>query len=330
MPGLTAPGLNAFYSLPAYPARVSGFLLWRLDMTKTLSTPQINSIIQLILNSVISYNTRRAYQRALLDFKDWYIHNGQVELSKALILAYAWELKEKGMNAGNINLRLIAIRRLAAEAADNGALDPWAVAGILRVKGLRAEGRHLGNWLTRQQALDLLNSVDTSTLKGRRDKAILSVLLSCGLRREEAASLTFEHIQLRDGRWVIVDLLGKRHVLRSVPMPEWCKAAIDEWADVAGIKSGCVFRRIRRGNHLASDCMTAQAIYDIVLKYSRKLEIALAPHDCRRTFAKLAHKGGSPIEQIQYSLGHATIRTTEIYLGIEQNLIDAPCDHLGL
>ena len=76
--------------------------------------------------------------------------------------------------------------------------------------------------------------------------------------------------------------------------------------------------------------MTAQAIYDIVLEYAKPLGFNLAPHDCRRTFAKLAHQGKSPIEQIQYSLGHASIRTTEIYLGTCQDLVDAPCDHLGL
>jgi integrase len=163
-----------------------------------------------------------------------------------------------------------------------------------------------------------------------RDKAILAILLSWGLRREEASILTFAHIQQRENRWVIVGLVGKRNSLRSIPMPDWCKVAIDQWAQAVGIKSGCIFRRIRRGDHLASDCMTAQAIYDVVLKYARKSGFNLAPHDCRRTFAKLAHKGCSPIEQIQYSLGHTSIRTTEIYLGIEQNLIDAPCDHLGI
>ena len=142
--------------------------------------------------------------------------------------------------------------------------------------------------------------------------------------------MTFEHIQQRDGRWVIVDLVGKRNSMRSIPMPGWCKVAIDAWAEAAGINHGMVLRRIRRGNHLAGETMTAQGIYDIVLKYSKPLKINLAPHDCRRTFAKLAHKGGSPIEQIQYSFGHASIRTTEIYLGTCQNLIDAPCDRLGI
>ena len=81
------------------------------------------------------------------------------------------------------------------------------------------------------------------------------------------------------------------------------------------------------------DCgrgITAQAVCDIVARYSGKLGLGIAPHDLRRTFAKLAHKGHSPIEQIQMSLGHASIQTTERYLGIEQDLSDAPCDHLGL
>jgi site-specific recombinase XerD len=299
-------------------------------MARNLSIQNINMVIQIVLGSVDSINTVRAYQRALVDFRDWYIRHGQGELTKALIQSYALELKESGMSAGNINLRLIAIRRLAAEAADNGALDPVIVSGILRVKGMRVEGRRLGNWLTKAQAQELLASIDTSSLKGKRDKAILAVLLSCGLRREEAASLTFEHIQKREDRWVIIDLVGKRNSMRSIPMPEWCKIAIDQWAEAAGISSRRVFRRIRRGSHLASDCMTAWSIYDVVWYYARRLSFNLAPHDCRRTFAKLAHKGGSPIEQIQYSLGHASIRTTEIYLGVEQNLIDAPCDHLGL
>ena len=57
---------------------------------------------------------------------------------------------------------------------------------------------------------------------------------------------------------------------------------------------------------------------------------ALAPHDLRHKFAKLAHTGHSALEQIQLSLGHASIQTTERYLGVAQNLTNAPCDYLGL
>jgi integrase len=77
--------------------------------------------------------------------------------------------------------------------------------------------------------------------------------------------------------------------------------------------------------------MTAQAIFYIVKTYAERIGIDdFGPHDLRRTFAKLAHKGKAPLEQIQLSLGHASIQTTERYLGVEQDLADAPCDHLGL
>lgn len=77
--------------------------------------------------------------------------------------------------------------------------------------------------------------------------------------------------------------------------------------------------------------LTEQAIYNTVVHYAENLEKqGIAPHDLRRTFVKLAHKGGSPIDQIQFSLGHDSIQMTEKYLGVEQDLTDAPCDHLGL
>ena len=77
--------------------------------------------------------------------------------------------------------------------------------------------------------------------------------------------------------------------------------------------------------------MTAQALYMTVQGYAHALGLdGLACHDLRRTYAKLAHKGGSAIEQIQLSLGHASLKTTQVYLGIEQSMTNAPCDHLGL
>src|SRR5690606_29164540 len=171
---------------------------------------------------------------------------------------------------------------------------------------------------------------DISTLKGLRDRAILAVLLGCGLRRAEAASLHLRHIQQREGRWVIVDLVGKRNRRRSVRMPSWAKAALDAWCMAAGIVEGPVLRAMRKGDHVQPRAMTAQAIRDVVAAYAAAVGVAVAPHDLRRTFAKLAHKGGSPVDQIQLSLGHASMQTTERYLGVEQNLSTAPCDQLGL
>jgi integrase len=76
--------------------------------------------------------------------------------------------------------------------------------------------------------------------------------------------------------------------------------------------------------------MSAQAIFNVVTAYAGEVGVTAAPHDLRRTFAKLAHKGGSPVDQIQLSLGHSSMQTTERYLGVDQNLPSAPYDALGL
>ena len=176
----------------------------------------------------------------------------------------------------------------------------------------------------------MINAPDLTMLKGLRDRAILALMIGAGLRRSEVSNLTFDHIQQREGRWVIVDLVGKGNRVRTVPMPSWAKYAMDEWTQTANIESGNVFCSINKGDNISGDSITPQAVHDVVKQYSDSLGIEIAPHDLRRTFAKLAHKGGSGLDQIQLSLGHASIKTTEKYLGVEQNLHDAPCDRLGL
>src|SRR5450755_5091120 len=128
-----------------------------------------------------------------------------------------------------------AIRKLASEAADNGLIAPEIAAGIARVKSVKSTGVRVGNWLTLRQAQALLSAPDAATVKGLRDRAIIAVLLGCGLRRSEVAALTISHIQQRDGRWCIVDLLGKHGRVRTVPMPAWVKVATDAWTSPAGV-----------------------------------------------------------------------------------------------
>ena len=106
-------------------------------------------------------------------------------------------------------------------------LSPELAAGIQRVKGAKKLGVRLGNWLTAQEARRFWQSPAASTLKGKRDRAILAVLLGCGLRRRELADLDFTHLQQREEHWAIVDLSGKGGHIRTVPVPEWVKATID-------------------------------------------------------------------------------------------------------
>lgn len=295
-----------------------------------VTTANIQPAIDLVCNAVSSGHTKRAYERALTDFVIWHRTTGQTGFSKATVQAHVTALRSQEVSASSINQRLTAIRKLANELADNGVIDHSTAQAVGRVEGVRKEGKRLGNWLTQAQAQQLLGVPDVSTVKGLRDRAVLAVLLGCGLRREECAGLTVEHIQQREGRWVIVDLVGKRSKTRSVPMPSWAKYAIDSYLLASAITAGPLFRSVRRGDHIQDGGMTSQAIFDIVKTYAAQIGVTIAPHDLRRTFAKLAHKGNSPIEQIQLSLGHSSVETTEGYIGVQQDLSSAPCDALGL
>lgn len=300
-------------------------------LVKPKLTTAERKIIAIVIDGLPSENSRRAYRRHLEDFFAWHAGENRPELNKALIQRYVKTLRELKLSSSTINQKLSSIRKLATEAEDNGLIDSRIANGVRAVKGVPFRGRRTGNWLSKEEAQKWLNAPDTKTLKGIRDRALLAVLIGCGLRRAEAAILSFSHIEQREGRWAIVDIVGKRDKMRTVPMPSWAKACVDAWKTVAHLEEGFVFRRVNKGDNLMGESITPQAIRDIVVSYAEKLENeGIAPHDLRRTFAKLAHKGGSPIDQIQLSLGHDSIQTTEKYLGVEQDLTDAPCDHLGL
>jgi site-specific recombinase XerD len=296
----------------------------------TSSGQALSAIITLVTDGLTSEHSRRAYGKALDDFLAWYTAEGKPGLSKATVQRYKAVLQSSGLSASTVNQRMSAIRKLAQEAADNGMVDQTIANGIARVKGVKSAGVRVGNWLEKKQAQTMIDAPDTKTLKGLRDRAILAVMIGAGLRRSEVAALTFAHIRQREGRWVIVDLVGKGNRVRTVPMPAWAKSAVDEWTKAAGVKSGRVFRSVNKGDRLDGESMTPQAIRDVVNSYGLALGLEVAAHDLRRTFAKLAHKGGAGLDQIQLSLGHASIQTTERYLGVTQDLTDAPCDRLGL
>ena len=293
-------------------------------------SPDLAPIIALVTDAVGSDNTRRAYGRALADFLTWRDAQGRPALSRALVQSYARLLLDAGAAPASINQRLSAIRKLAAEAADNDLIDQTTAQAIQRVHGVKQEGRRLGNWLTLPQAQAMVNAPDTTTIKGLRDRAILAVLIGCGLRRAELARLELRHIQQRAGRWVIVDLVGKRRRVRSVPMPAWVKAAIDAWTTAAALTGGLVLRPVTKGGRVLDAPLTTQAVFYVVTGYAAEMDLDLAPHDLRRTYAKLAHQNGAALEQIQITLGHASIQTTERYLGVDLDLERGAGDYIPI
>lgn len=285
---------------------------------------------RLVLDAVSSPSTRTMYGKALDDFFRWREEQGRPAFSRAAVQAHRALLESKGYAPSTINQRLAAIKKLAREAAANGLLDSGTAAGIDQVAGVRQQGSRAGNWLTRAQAEALINRPGRRDLKGIRDRAILALLVGCGLRRGEAVALTLGHIQQRDGRWAIVDLRGKHGRIRTVPVPAWVKQAVDLWCAASGIVEGRILRALNRHGRITGESMSPQAVLATVAFYGRELGLQLKPHDLRRTCAKLCRAGGGELEQIQMLLGHASITTTERYLGSRQNLAEAPNDRLGL
>jgi len=298
---------------------------------RVLALPDLEQSKAAVLNSLSSESGQRTYDHAITEFVDWYCSEPRLAFSRTIVLRYRIYLEQKQYAPTTINLRLAAVRRVAFEAADSGLLSPELAAGIRRVKGVRRIGVRVGNWVTAEQGKRLLAGVERGSLRGKRNYAMLAMLIGCGLRRAELLALRVESIQLREEHWVIADLLGKAGHIRTVPVPVWVKDAIDAWQAASGITEGALFRAIHRTGRVWGTGMTPKVLWEIVRQAASRAGIEkLAPHDLRRTCARLCRLAGGELDQIQFLLGHVSIQTTERYLGCKQQLRCAVNDRIGI
>jgi site-specific recombinase XerD len=298
---------------------------------RTLRLPDLEHAKTAVLNSLTSPDAQRGYRHAIDEFVDWYCSEPRLAFNRTVVLRYRSHLETRLLAPGTINLRLGAVRRLAYEAADCGLLSADLAAGIRRVKGVKNHGVRLGNWLTAEQGHALWQTPDDHRLKGKRDRAMLCLLLACGLRRHELVGLRVDDLQKREDHWALVDLVGKAGHVRTVPIPDWVRQELDNWLTSAGIERGKIFRRVSKMGKASAAGMTAKAVWHIVKDSARRIGIEkLAPHDLRRTCARLCQISGGELEQIQMLLGHVSIQTTERYLGSKQRIRFAVNDRIGI
>ncbi len=285
------------------------------------------------LEAAATTHTARSYRRALEVLATWL--DGRA-LTYADLMSYRAHLVAQGQSPQSINQQLAAVRFFLREMANRGYIEPDAAEAIGSVKNLKVRGRKLGNWLKAEQAKSFLDAPDLSAPLGLRDRAILGLMLGAGLRRSEAVGLRAEHFERRDGRWVLVGVRGKHGRTRNIPVADWIKALVDAWTQRAGITAGPIARRATWSEKhqqlkVSDKALTPPALFYIVQKYGKGLNLfSVAPHDLRRTFARLAHAGGAPLKQIQLTLGHGDQATTERYVNAEQDLQMAPSDVLGI
>ena len=286
-----------------------------------LRLPDLDHSKMAVLNSLTSPSSRRVYQYAIDQFIAWYCSEPRLAFNRVVVVRYRMHLESRKLAANTINQQLAAVRRLAHEAADAGLLSPDLAAGISRVKGVKQLGLRSGNWLSIEQSSEVLSRARGERVRDKRDYAMLALLFGCGLRRSELVGLKISDVQTRQGHWAIVDLVGKGGHIRTVPIPEWAKRALDDWRTAAAIMDGRIFRPVSRTGKVWGVGITQNVVWYVVKGCCQKAGLErIAPHDLRRTCAKLCHSSGGELEQIQFLLGHASVQTTERYLGCKQNL----------
>ena len=212
----------------------------REDETLAL-TPAQSLLRKRVLDSVMSPHSKRNYARALDDLFQFCASR---PLSPSILIE--WRAGMESLSPSTINVRLSALRKMVSEARRAGMIGQEEAASLTDIPNISQKGTRLGNWLTREQAKELLAIPDRSTLKGKRDYVILALLVGCALRRNELAELDVETIQQREGRWVLADLEGKGRRVRTVAIPIWVKQGINAWMTAAGIQDGRLLRSVSR------------------------------------------------------------------------------------
>ena len=293
------------------------------DAGLTLAQQQLR---RMVVDSVAARTSKLSYGHAI--DRLFALAAGR-PLTRAVVMEFRAAME--GLAPSTANVRMSAVRKLVGEARRNGYLGAEEAASLTDIPNLRQSGTRLGNWLTREQARELLAVPDRDTLKGKRDYAILAVLVGCGLRRAELATLDVDILQLRENRWVLLDLRGKGGRVRTVPVPLWVKQGINAWMTAAGIEEGRLFRLVRKGGKKIGEALSDWAVWAVVEQAAREIGIEdFGAHDLRRTCAKLCRKAGGDLEQIKFLLGHSSIQTTERYLGSEQETAVAVNDGIRL
>jgi len=269
------------------------------------------AIVGLVLDGLVSPHTKRAYARALAHFGAWHAGQGRPALRKAVVMAYRQHLLDLGFAPATVNQRLAAIRKLAAEAVDNGFLDPTLAAGIARVPGVRDERLPAGRALSPGEIAAMFRAcaVDASPA-GARDAALLA-LLRMGLRRAEIAGLDLDDLDLEAGT-VTVD--GKGRKQRAVPLAPGALDALAAWLEVRGAGPGALLLAVNKGGRIVPHGIGAGAVYKALAKRAGQAGVKkLSPHDWRRTFVGDLLDAGADLAVVARLAGHSNVQTTARY-----------------
>jgi site-specific recombinase XerC len=112
-----------------------------------------------------------------------------------------------------------------------------------------------------EQSSEVLKHAYGDNMRAQRDYAML---FGCGLRRSELVGLELDEVQMRQAHWAVVDLIGKGGHIRTVPIPEWAKAALDQWTAAAGVREGRIFRAVARTGKVWGSGISQNVVWYVV------------------------------------------------------------------
>ena len=272
----------------------------------------------LLLERSLSDNTLKSYnldvQKLLTFFSDRKIHYKEAQLSDfQYFLMY---LNDLGI-ATTSQARIISgIKSFYTYLLTEDFIkdDPTQLLEMPKLS------RHLPTVLSVEE-IDMLKSViDLSRPDGARNKAIIEVLYSCGLRVSELITLKISNIYAEEG---FIQVFGKGSKQRLVPISDTALHEIslymldrNSWVIKPGEEDFLFLNQ--RGSHLSR-----QAVFDLIKKCALEAEIkvVISPHTLRHSFATHLLEGGADLRVIQELLGHESILTTEIYTHIDMTYL---------
>jgi site-specific recombinase XerD len=276
-------------------------------------------------------NTRRAYRNDLAGFMTFVGIQEATEfrsVSRAHIIAWRKELEKQSLAAATIRRKLSALSDLFDHLCESNAITHNPVKGVERPKEGSNEGKTPA--ISDGEARVLLDAPDGNTLKGKRDRAILGILLYHALRRAELCSLHVKDFHPRRGIMMLA-VMGKGSKIRNIPVHPKVIGLIQDYLDFSGHgtdNEGPLFRPVKSNQRKLDVHITPNSIYeDVVLRYGKAVGIAtpgFRPHALRSTAATNALENGSEIKKVKEWLGHSNISTTELYDKRQSRPEDSP------
>ena len=270
--------------------------------------------------NILNPNTRRAYQSDLRSFMRFVGIQEAREfrtVARAHVIAWRKELERQALAPASIRRKLSALSDLFDHLCDSNAITHNPVKGVERPREGANEGKTPA--LSDAQAKRLLAAPPGDTLKGIRDRAILSVLLYHALRRAELCSIRVKDFALRRGVQTIA-VHGKGGKIRYIPVHPAAVQLIEEYLDIAGHRqdaAGALFRPVKNPHGGLEKALTGRAIHSaVVRKWALEAGVKaeeVRPHALRTTAATNALEHGADIAKVQEWLGHSNISTTRLY-----------------